>query len=88
MPAGRDCWISGSSARTPAATSSGLADGVWKMPRNTPSSPLKRTRVSFDAAASSTRATSRSRTTSSPFERIGRAPNVSASCSVVFASIE
>ena len=29
MPAGSEDWISGSSARTPAETSSGLADGVW-----------------------------------------------------------
>ena len=56
--------IAGSSATTAAAVSSGLAAGVGKTPMKVPDAPLKVTIASGSSEASSTRATSRSRTTS------------------------
>ncbi len=88
MPSGRLSRIAGSSSNTPPATSSGFAAGVGKTPRKVPGSPLKRTTVSVDAAASSTSATSLRRTTSSPSARIGSWPNASGVCSVDCSVIE
>ena len=74
--------IAGSSAVTAAATSSGFAAGVGKTPMKVPGRPLKVTISSCSSEASSTRATSRSRTTASPSDFSGSAPNASAVCSV------
>ena len=63
MPFGSVSWIGGSSLVTAAAVVSGLAAGVGKMARKMPGLPLKWTLVSVLSAASSTLATSRSRTT-------------------------
>ena len=62
MASGRSRWISGITARTPAATSRGLAVALRITPVEMEGMPLRRTRVRSLAAASSTRATSRSRT--------------------------
>ena len=62
-PGGRSRWICGISARTPSAeTSSGLAVALRMMPVLIDGTPLRRTLLRSLAAASSTRATSRSRT--------------------------
>ena len=74
--------IAGSSATTASAVSSGLAAGVGKTPMKVPDSPLKVTISSCSSEASSTRATSRSRTTASPSPRSGSAPKASGVCSV------
>ena len=60
--AGRSRWICGMIARTPAATSSGLAVALRMTPVEIDGTPFSRTRERSLAAASSTRATSRSRT--------------------------
>ena len=60
--AGRSRWICGISARTPSATSSGLAVALRMTPVLMEGTPFRRTRLRSLAAASSTRATSRSRT--------------------------
>ena len=59
---GRSRWICGISARTPAATSSGLAVALRMTPVEIDGTPFRRTRERSLAAASSTRATSRRRT--------------------------
>ncbi len=88
MPSGRLDWIVGSSSTTAAAVSSGFAAGVGKMPMKMPGCPLKLTIVSSLSAASSTRATSRSRTTLPSPETSGSAPNASGVCSVERTVIE
>lgn len=82
MPCGRVALIAGSSSITAAAVVSGFAAGVGKIPMKVPGWPLKVTMLSGSAEASSTSATSRRRTTSSPCERIGSAPKASGVCSV------
>ncbi len=82
MPSGRLAWIAGSSSSTAEAVSSGLADGVGKTPTKVPGWPLKVTTMSLLSAASSTSATSRSRTTSSPVALSGNWPNASGFCNV------
>ena len=88
MPSGSDAWIDGSSLRTAAAMSMGFAAGVGKTPRKVPAEPLNETMVSVLFAASSTRATSRRRTTSSPEALIGMAPKASGVCKVDFNVID
>ena len=59
---GRSRWICGITARTPAATSSGLAVALRTMPVEIDGTPFSRTRERSLAGASCTRATSRRRT--------------------------
>ena len=82
MPSGSAALIPGSSAITASAVSSGLAAGVGKTPMKVPASPLNVTISCCSSEASSTRATSRRRTSSSPSPRSGSAPNASGVCSV------
>ena len=80
--------IAGSSAMTASATSSGFAAGVGKMPMKVPRRPSKVTISSMFSAASSIRATSRSRTTASPSALSGSAPKASGVFSVDSSVIE
>ena len=59
---GRSRWICGISARTPLATSMGLAVALRMMPVLMLGTPFRRTRLRSLCAASSMRATSRRRT--------------------------
>jgi hypothetical protein len=82
MPSGSEAWMAGSSSMTAEAVSSGFAAGVGKMAMKVPGRPLKLTTMSVLSAASSTSATSPSRTTSSPVDFSGRAANASGVCRV------
>ena len=61
-PAGSSAWICGSSLRTAAEISSGLAVALRMMPAEIDGTPFRRTLLRSLAAACSMRATSRSRT--------------------------
>ena len=62
MPSGRSASISGSAARTPSETSSGLAVACLTMPIVTEGVPPKKAALRSSRAPSSTRATFLSRT--------------------------
>ena len=86
MPSGSVGCMAATSACTRLATSSGFADGVVVTPMKVPSRPENITFTSVDSGPSSTVATSRRRTISSPFARSGNWPNASGVCSVVCES--
>ena len=86
--AGRSRWIAGIAARTPSATSSGLAVALRITPVLIDGTPFRRTRERSLAAASCTCATSRRRTVVVlllPVEMVRSA--MSLNCATVFRSV-